>query len=53
MNACTNERSSADSLFRKGIAKLYSFHFEQHLVFILPELQPEVLPGIFFGGGHY
>ncbi len=38
-----NERSSADSLFRKGNAKLYIFHFEQCLVFILPEVQPEVL----------
>ena len=27
-----NERSSADSLFRKGNAKLYLFHFGQHLV---------------------
>ncbi len=25
---CENERSSADSLFRKGNAQLYPFHFE-------------------------
>ena len=41
-----NERSSADSLFRKGNAKLYIFHFEQHLVFILPEVKPEVVPEV-------
>ena len=29
-----NERSSADSLFRKGNAKLFIFHFDQHRVFI-------------------
>ena len=29
-----NERSSADSLFRKGDAKLYPFHFGQHLVLV-------------------
>ncbi len=39
-----NERSSADSLFRKGNAKLYLFHFEQHLDFISnsPGLQHEL-----------
>ena len=28
-----NEQSSADSFFHKGNAKLYLFHFEQHLFF--------------------
>ncbi len=32
-----NERSSADSLFRKGDAKLYPFHFGQHLVLVYTE----------------
>ena len=32
VHCLTNEQSSVDSLFRKGNAKLYLFHFGLHLV---------------------
>ena len=34
LSHCKNERSSADSLFHKGNAKLCLFHFGHHLVLV-------------------